>query len=196
MERIDVEQLTDSWFEAKAGIPSVSRFADFITPAKGDYSKSAVRYIARLIRETVSGPVHGYTSEAMMHGIVTEAEARAWYELKYDCDVEQVGLILNKGAAWSPDGRVAPKGAIEIKCPEPETHIMWLLNGGLPVEHKPQCHGALLIGELDWLDFVSYCPGYRSLVIRVVPNDYTAKVEKALAQFLEQYAAAKQKVLT
>ncbi|MEE9158952.1 MAG: YqaJ viral recombinase family protein [Gammaproteobacteria bacterium] len=216
MEVLELEQLTEDWFEAKAGIPSVSRFSDFITPARGDYSKSAIRYIARLIRETVSGPVHGYTSDAMMYGIATEAEARMWYELQYDCDVEQVGLILNKGAAWSPDGRVnevvkkvrgyseagdkplyshtQTKGAVEFKCAEEETHIMWLLNGGLPVEHKPQCHGALNIGELDWLDFVSYCPGYRSLVVRVVPDDYTKKVAAALETFLEQYQAAKGKV--
>lgn len=196
MEILDVPQMEEAWFEAKAGIPSVSRFSDFITPAKGDYSKSAVRYVARLIRETVSGPVHGYTSQAMMHGIATEAEARTWYELKFDCEVEQVGLVMNKGAIWSPDGLVgASPGAIEIKCPEPETHIMWLLNGGLPIEHKVQCHGALWVGDRFWIDFVSYCRGYRTLVVRVCPDAYTEKVAAALEKFLEQYAKAKEQII-
>jgi len=195
VERIEVEQLSDEWYAARCGVPTVSRFADFITPARGDYSKSAVRYIARLIRETVSGPVRGYTSAAMLHGIVTEDEAAAWYEFAHDCETEKVGLILNKGAGWSPDRLAGVKGAIEIKCPEPETHIMWLLNGGLPVEHKPQCHGAIIIGELKWLDFVSYCPGYKTLVVRVVSDDYTAKVGTALTKFLIQYSVARKEVI-
>ncbi len=186
MKRLDIEQGSDEWFQARLGIPTVSRFADFITPARGDYSKSAIRYIARLIREKHSGPVAGFQNAAMLHGIATEDEARSWYEFENDCVVEQVGLILSKGAGWSPDGLVG-SGGIEIKCPDEDTHIMYLLADVLPREYAPQCHGALFIGELVWLDFVSYCPGYPTFVVRVRPDDYTAKVGAALEKFLTEY---------
>ena len=189
MQRLDIEQGSDEWFEARLGIPTVSRFADFITPARGDYSKSAIRYIARLIREKHSGPVPGYQNAAMLHGITTEDEARSWYEFDRDCVVEQTGLILSKGAGWSPDGLVGT-GGIEIKCPDEDTHIMYLLGGLLPPEYKPQCHGALLVGELEWLDFVSYCAGYPTFVVRVVLDGYTEKVEAALSKFLTEYRDA------
>ena len=189
MKRLEGIQYEPWWYEARLGIPTVSRFDDFITPAKGDYSKSAIRYIARLIREQHSGPVEGYMNAAMMHGITTEDEARSWYEFENDCVVEQIGLILNKGAGWSPDGLVGT-GAIEIKCPAEDTHIMYLLNGGLPPEYKPQCHGAILVGELEWLDFMSYCPGYPTFVVRIVPDDYTVKVGVALEKFLTEHKNA------
>ena len=73
------------------------------------------------------------------------------------------------------------KALLEIKCPKPSTHVYWFLAGELPDKHRPQCHAALLLAERDWLDFVSYCPGFPALLLRVVPDDYTDKVAAALA---------------
>jgi hypothetical protein len=89
---------------------------------------------------------------------------------------------------------VKPSGAVEAKCPKAQTHVKWLMKGGLPDEHKPQCHGALVVGDLEWVDFISYCAGYRALIVRVVRDDYTAKVEKALQQFIQRYEAAKMRI--
>ena len=53
MRVIDCEQGTEGWFAARLGIPTASEFSDIITPAKGDYSASAPKYIARLIDDIV-----------------------------------------------------------------------------------------------------------------------------------------------
>ncbi len=198
MEVLNLEQGSPEWFEARSGIPTVSQFSRFVTPARGSYSAQARGYVADLIVETVEGPSEGMSSYYMERGIVLEEEARDWYAFDHDCMVQECGLILNDGVGWSPDGIPddAWKGGIEIKCPKPATHVKWLLEGALPDEHKPQCHGALIVGELEWLDFISYCPGYRPLLIRVTPDEYTEKVTTCLTRFLAEYEDAKKLILT
>jgi hypothetical protein len=60
-------------------------------------------------------------------------------------------------AGASPDGLVLP-GAIEIKVPKPETHLRWRDAGVVPPEHEPQCVGVIDACDLEWIDFVSFCP--------------------------------------
>lgn len=190
---VDCEQGDEVWIKNRLAIPTVSEFSRFITPAKGDLSKQADGYIADLIVESVDGASEHFQSHWMLNGTMTEQESLDYYAFDTGNKVERCGLILNKGAGWSPDGIVKP-GAVEAKCPKPSTHVKWLMKGGLPDEHKPQCHGALVVGELEWVDFISYCEGYRALIVRVERDDYTVKVEKALQQFLQTYEAAKMRI--
>lgn len=191
----ECEQLSEEWFALHLGRPSASQFHRFITPARGSYSAQAKGYIADLLVDEIEGRQGGFISADMERGILMEDEARSWYELRFDCDVQQVGAIENKGAIYSPDGLVGEPGAVEFKVPKTSTHIKWLLNGSLPDEHKIQCHAALLVAELEWIDFVSYSYVVKPLVVRVTPSDYTVKVGEALDKFLEQYETAKKKVL-
>lgn len=193
MQRIDCKQGSEEWLEARLGIPTVSEFSRFITPAKGDFSTQCDGYVADLIVEATEGLTDTYKSQWMEHGTLTEPEALDYYAFDTGRTVEKCGLILNKGAGWSPDGLILP-GAVEAKCPKSTTHVKWLMKGGLPNEHKPQCHGALVVGELEWVDFISYCEGYRALIVRVVRDDYTVKVEAALKRFLDYLDEAKYKV--
>jgi hypothetical protein len=195
MQILDIPQGEPDWFEARAGIPTASEFHRFITPARGQYAKQADTYIAKLIVESVLGPSEAMSTFYMDRGTVMEDEARSEYEFRLDCDVQVPGLILNKGAGWSPDGYMPDAGGgLEVKCPKPETHVKWLMADELPDEHRPQCHGAIIVGELAWLDFISYCPGFPLLLKRVVRADYTDKVEAALQRFLKEYHDAKQRI--
>lgn len=194
MQRLDLEQGSQEWLEARLGIPTVSEFSRFITPAKGDFSTQCDGYVADLIVEKKEGITERFKSHWMEHGTLTEPDARLWYTFDTGSAVEECGLILNKGAGWSPDGLVAPGGAIEVKCPKSQTHVKWIMKGGLPNEHKPQCHGALVVGELEWVDFISYCEGYKPLIVRVYRDEYTVKVEAALKRFLDYYEESKYKV--
>lgn len=195
MQRLDIEQGSVEWFEARRGIPTASEFGRIITAKRGDLSAQADSYIADLIVETIEyDPEDRFRSYWMDRGRLLEPEAADWYEFRFDTPLERLGLILNLGAGYSPDRVVGLKGAVEIKCPAPKTHVKWLLDGGLPDEHRPQVHGGLAIGELDWIDFVSYCPKYKPLVIRVTRDLYTVKVESALKAFLQQYKAAQLRI--
>lgn len=196
MQILDCDQGSPEWFEARAGLPTASQFHRFVTAARGDYSKQAQGYIADLLVEIVQGPSEAQSTYYMDRGSLLEDEARSWYEFEKDVDVSVPGLVINKGAGWSPDGfDVKWLAGLEIKCPKPSTHVKWLLDGKLPPEHKAQCHGALLIGELGWLDFVSYCPGFEPLVVRVEPDHYTECVDACLEQFLEDLNDAKSQII-
>ena len=194
MQTLDVPQGSEEWHAHRAGVPTVSEFGRFITPTRGDYSKQAAGYIAELIVESVEGPKQSIITPAMARGMILEPEARRWYEMHADTDVEQIGLILNKGAGYSPDGKL-PAMYLEIKCPEPKTHVSWLLSGELPNEHKAQVHGSMVVGEADACMFLSYCPGYRPLLLSAVRTAYTEKVEDALLRFNAELAEAKARVL-
>lgn len=189
---LNIEQGEPEWFEARRGIPTASAFGKIITPTRGELSTQSVGYIAELIAETLDyDPEEQCRSYWMDRGREIEPEARDWYAFRYNVEIQQVGIILNHGAGYSPDGLIDPNGAVEFKCPKPSTHVKWLLKGGLPNEHKPQVHSGLHIGELDWIDFVSYCPGFRPLVVRVTPDTYTKNVAAALRAFNEAYEHSK-----
>jgi hypothetical protein len=200
---LDHAQHSPEWYAARRGIPTASCFASIITPAKAQLSTGASGYIDELIDEIVrpEAPRGFGGNEHTERGNNLEPAARAWYSLQNDSDVRQVGLVLadDSSAGCSPDSLVEafgdPEGGLEIKCPDGPTHVGYLRAGKLPDKYKPQVHGSLVITGLPWWDFLSYCPGYKPLLVRVYPDDYTAKVKEALAQFLAEYAKAREIVI-
>lgn len=189
MNIIDHEQGTEEWLAARRGVPTASRFDRIITAKTGKVSAQASAYIAELIAQTIIEPEPMEPTEAMQHGIETEAAARAWYEFETGQAVQQVGLCMDDGGRFgaSPDGLIEPEGGLEIKCPQPATHTGYLLAKGLPDKYKPQVHGSLVVTGRAWWDFVSYCPGLPPLLVRVERDEYTAKVAEALDVFWGAY---------
>ena len=193
---LNLEQGSDEWLSVRRGIPTASGFASIITPKTGKLSAAADSYIAELIAETVTDEPGFEGNQWTERGHLLEPEARAWYEFETGHDVEEIGFILrdDKSAGVSPDGLIGGNGLLEIKCPKPSTHVLWFLSETLPDKHRPQCHAALLLAEREWLDFVSYCPGFPPLLVRVIPDEYTEKVAEALAAFLDKLEAAKVRI--
>lgn len=192
---LDCPQGEPEWFEHRRGIPTASCASKIITPRTGKLSASVDTYIAELIAEIAEGTEEITRSYWMERGILYEQEARDWYEFHTGAEVRQVGIVLNHGAGWSPDGLVGDDGGIEIKCPKSSTHIKYLLAGELPDEYRPQVHAGMWIGEREYIDFVSYHPMYNPLLIRVLSDDYTLKVGAALAEFSERFEDAKRRIL-
>jgi hypothetical protein len=73
-----------------------------------------------------------------------------------DCESFVVGFVSQDGFGCSPDGLIyqftgstvypnKPTHGLEIKCPSPETHIEWLLDGKLPDCHKLQVHASMIV---------------------------------------------------
>ena len=58
----------------------------------------------------------------------------------------------------SPDGMTESGEPVELKCPMPRTHLMWLAGGAVPKAHVMQCQGHLWVtgAAAGW--FMSYCP--------------------------------------
>ena len=183
MEVLMMEQRSEEWFKAKAGVPSPSCFDQIIT-TKGEPSKQRDKYLYRLAGEAVAGiKEETYTSLAMQRGTELEAEAKAFYELSQG-PVQEVGFIRHELCGGSPDGLVGDDGGLEIKCPLIHTHVEYLLKGKLPTTYFQQVHGYLFITGRKWWDFMSYYPGLKPLIVRVYPNDgWMSALKEELERF-------------
>jgi len=74
--------------------------------------------------------IESYQSDAMKRGNELEVDAREEYERIFGVEVKQIGWAeLDNGLIGiSPDGLVSDKHAIEIKCPEKQTHAAYILD--------------------------------------------------------------------
>lgn len=195
MRILDCEQRSPEWYQARRGLPTASEFGNIITPKKGEYATAAETYINCLIDELVRpGASEGFTGNRhTLRGEALEPEARDLYAFEFEVEPQQVGFILNDEGTLgcSPDSLIGNDGGLEIKSPDGPTHVKWVRAKGIPDEHKAQVHGSLIITGRQWWDFLSYCPGYDRLLVRVTPDDYTEKLRKHLDRFLKDYAEAK-----
>ena len=56
---------------------------------------------------------------------------------------------------------------LELKCPMPPTHLLWLARGGLPAQpHRSGASGKLWVSGREWCDFMSYHPQLPPLLVR------------------------------
>lgn len=204
MKRVDVEQGSPEWFAMRRGIPTASDFDEIVTAVKGDLSASSEGLINRLIDECVRPGEHeGFEGNRhTQRGNELEPTARAWFGFVTGLKVTPGGFITRDDgkAGCSPDGLIwtgcdysdwAIDAGLEIKCPDGPTHVGYLRGNALPAKYKQQVHGSMAITGLRVWHFVSYCPGYEPLVVRVVWDDYTDKVASALDRFVERLDAAK-----
>lgn len=197
MIRFDFAQGGPEWVAIRLGIPTASRFDEILTPAKLSPSKGAGKYRNKLLAEWLTGYSmdEGQDSMWMERGRELEPRARAWYELQYDCDVEQVGFILRDDGevGGSPDGLVGEDGGLEIKCPALHTHIGYMLNlETLEAEYRGQCQGLMYLTGRVWWDLLSFNPELPSVVRRVWRDDtYIAALVKALDVFCSDLDSCK-----
>ena len=154
-----MDQGSPEWFEARLGMVTASRIADvMMKPTTAGYQN----YRAQLVCERLTGQAtETFTSAAMQHGTETEPQARAFYELETGMDVIQVGFVPHPKLTWagaSPDGLVEGDGLVEIKCPQPATHIKTLTGAAIDRKYLLQMQWQMACTERDWCDFVSFCP--------------------------------------
>ena len=196
MEILDVEQGSEEWFLARRGLLTGSRFGKCITPARGALSASHLQVVAECVAEPLDPDSAGFSTYWTERGILMEEEARNWYEFHREVEVTPIGLVRGDGnLAFSPDGFVLDDGMIEVKCPKPSTHVRYLMDGELPPEYKAQVHGGLFVCEREWCDFISYCPGFKPLLIHVEADEFTATVGKILTEVSEKISTVRKEIL-
>jgi len=193
------EPYSREYWELKRGKASCSEFHRIITKVKWEFAEGATTYAQEIIAQDYDftyGIEEGYVSAAMRNGTAMEPESRRYYEMKRDCEVQRVGLVVSDCGrfAYSPDSLVEPDGAVELKNPTPAVHIKWLLAGVVPPEHLAQCHGGILIGERKWIDFCSYCRRLPPLIVRVYRDEKTEKLAEALEAFWKMLTEMRAKI--
>lgn len=200
-----LEQGTLEWLEARAGVPTASDFSDVIT-ASGKPSASADAYAARLI-DDIARPMAERDEEEQAaqfkgnrhteRGHAREPKARDWFRFVTGYDVRIAGFVLNDAQTLgcSPDSLIFADGSpiegLEIKAPEGKKHVLWMMGGKLPDEHKQQVHGSMVVTGFRAWHFLSECPGYKPFRVRVEWNEYTDTCAKLLGEFTERLAKAK-----
>lgn len=187
----DVDQGSEEWFAARAGIPTASEFSTVMASGKGGAdSKTRRTYMLKLAGEIITGEtVEGYTNAAMDRGHVMEPDARNMYALMTDAAPELVGFMRNGAKGCSPDALIGADGILEIKSKLPHLLIDILLRDEFPADHKAQCQGALWVAEREWIDIAVYWPKLPLFIKRAYRDEaYISTMSAAVDQFNDELA--------
>ena len=200
------EQRSDSWFDAKCGRVTGTRFKPLMS---GLTTKGFNDLVADVMAEIITGNVEPtYSNDIMQRGLDLEPEARKEYENINSAQVDKAGFITpdenNEFAEWvgiSPDGIIDSNFAfdqwqsmLEIKCPLAKTHLGYIAAGKLPSDYVHQVQGQLFVTGLDYCDFMSYYPGMKPFIIRVEPDkELFEKFSERLRIFIDQVKAGLEK---
>ena len=194
MRVIDCIQRSEEWDRLRAR-PTASNFGKFVTPTRGDYSKSATDYACQVIARRLGAYVEPPPSFWMEWGVENEPHALASFRANTGREVTEVGFVMPDNTddyGGSPDGLVGDDGLLEIKCPKPETLIRWHALG-LPNEHRPQIQGLLWITGRQWCDFWAWHPHLQPLLIHVEADlKYQVKISDCMALLLEEITRIEQ----
>lgn len=199
MEVFDaLEQNTEEWLRARAGMPTASMFSTVMAKPgpRGGQPKTRTTYLYKLAGEIITGePMKNWSNKYMELGHEMEPEARSMYEMIVGEEVQQVGFIKNGNCGGSPDALVGDDGIWENKNAEPHIQIERLLKGTLPTEHVAQCQGLMMVSQRLWVDFMSYCRGMPPLILRVERNErYIAELKIDVNNFVKELNALVEKI--
>jgi hypothetical protein len=196
----DVDQRSEAWVQLRRGLFTGSQAYHATRDRKrgtGELKERADlrrRMVAERLTTDYAFDAVPHKPQALQRGIDREPYALAAYEARTGVLVDLVGFISHDSimAGCSPDGIVGRiVGGIELKCPNPDTHLEYL-QGGVPEEYLPQIVHNLWITGAEWWDFVSWDdrfidPENRLYVVRVERSavDIAAYDTKALAFLAE-----------
>lgn len=176
MQVLHVEQGSPEWLAARLGIVTMSEVKTLLVNGRGPggFGAGAITYMHQLIGERLTGEIaEAFQGNAhTQRGHALEPMARELYGLATDeGPLQQVGIILNHGAGYSPDSLVGDVGLVEIKTKLPKHQVEVLLAGDVPEEHVAQCQGGLWLSEREWIDFISYWPGMPLFIKRLYRDE-------------------------
>jgi hypothetical protein len=192
----EAEQGSDEWFEERLGKVTASKVKEVV--ARNNYGKPYAGYydyIIQLAIERVTGKRKRFSSKYMEHGTEHEGPAAEHYEATFpERDVRECGFIEHGeiAAGASPDRLVDEDGTMEIKAPNSDTLIKYMismldkddpdyelvkmlnLKGNEWRFYYEQIQMQLWITGRKWCDFTVYDPDLpenAQMVIKRVPRD-------------------------
>ena len=181
----DLVQGSESWLKARSGIITCSCLNDVMAKGEG---KTRRTYMLKLIGEVLTGePSEGFSNKHTERGHEHEPWAADAYELRELVQIDRVGLILNHGIGYSPDGLVELDGLVEIKSKMPHILLEAIFSDKMPSEHVKQCQGGLWVSERDWVDFVAFWPKMPLFVKRVYRDEKLIEtMRQEVARFYDE----------
>lgn len=202
----DLEQNTVEWLELrKQCICTASKASSLLTPATLKIGVEAERMLKRRALRSFSQITYpdiekNFKSQQMEYGTEYEPFAKTDLEKLLGVDINTVGFITTVDGLWgcSPDGvsfadRLNPFG-VEIKCPEPLTHLHNLEKGEIPSEYEMQIHFSMAISQIKTWHYYEWVDGMKPLHIIIKWNEKTDKICKAIAEMSAKYLVIVEKV--
>lgn len=187
---IEGEQKTDEWHELRNGVDVTGSIAKKV---KGTGNAYLYEHLAMITTDRKPKDLSGI--EHVDRGNELEPVARKEYEKATKQKVRLVAFIKNDRYGISPDGLVMKskeeiiKKLVEIKCPDTNNHIRYILEKKIPAEHLDQIiHGFIVCDDVDEIDFVSYCPMFKFkplLIITARRSDLYVDIETTKIQYLK-----------
>lgn len=194
----ELQQKSWDWFKARAGKVTGSELGELIT------DKGAIRswasampnsYLHLKLAEKWRGePLQSFQGNQQTdQGVMSEDRARKHFASFLEADIATVGgLESDDGKLWcSPDGIIGETIGLEIKCPNADTHVGWLLAGEqVPEKHMLQVQfGLFLTGWKEW-QFLSWCQDMPQLAVTVEPDGETFEtIRESLGEFQTRFDA-------
>jgi hypothetical protein len=179
----ELQQKSWDWFKARAGKVTGSELKNLITDKlkiRSWASEMPNNYLHRKVAEKWRGEaLQSFGGNQQTdQGVIYEEQARNFFASLLESDIETVGGIESddKRLWCSPDGLIGESVGLEIKCPNADTQVGWLLAGGVPEEHVLQVQFSLWVSRFKHWWFMSYCKDFPHLAIAVEPDDITAAI--------------------
>jgi hypothetical protein len=195
---LEVDQGSEQWHKARAGVITASKFGDARARLKsgknaGDYTAAAKDYAFRVAVERISGePLdEGFETWQMKRGHELEPQARMEHEAVTGKFVDRAGFILTDDRVFgaSADGLIDVDGGCEYKCFIAPEKLRSIIIDDNTDDVIDQVMGCMWITGRTWWDFCLYCPALESTgnqlkVIHMVrDDDYINALEADLLEF-------------
>ena len=158
-----IAQGTPEFFEQRLGHVTASRMSDVLAKGKSGEAVTRQKYRMQLVAERITGLVaESFTSAAMEWGTEQEKFARIRYEADTGYFVDEAEFYTHPTIKWlgaSPDGLLNDTGGLlEIKCPNTQTHLGYMLDKKAPAVYINQMQTQMWVTGRAWCDFVSFDP--------------------------------------
>lgn len=196
------EQGSEEWLQERLGLATASRFYDITNWTKGTAPTTRnplgtpskpqatyYKYRNELLAERLSGKIKRFSSKPIEWGKNHEQDAADAYEQKTGNVLGTLGFIkhseLDAGASLDRDV-IGTDGCAEIKAPNTDTMIDYIINDNPPPQYYCQMQGQMWIANKQWCDFVTFDPALGEIFIKRIARDeeYIATMINRIEVFL------------
>lgn len=183
------EQGSTAWLQCRLGVITSSEIGDAIAGIK---TKTRNTYLCKLVAEVAAGMIEEINSKYMEWGKMHESAARASYEFKNNCVIDQTGLIFRDDTfreGCSVDGFIRGQNKVaEVKCPYNTTnYIKFLLNDDVKKEWALQCQHQMRCTGADVVDIIQYDPRMTVSPLHVLTFERDQKTQEMFDELIPAF---------
>jgi hypothetical protein len=198
------------WLAERKGVPTASEFAAFMVDQKSATARNALtKYLCGKLTDCMANDSFEQEAEDkaslfmdrdpwVQRGKYLEPIARKRLSEIIEAEIVDTGLCFHDSGefAASPDGLVVGGdewvAGCEIKCHNRKRHLLDVLTGTLPDDHKYQVHGCMVVTGLRQWHYFGFHPAQPHLHVVVEWDEFTDRLEAGLLAMADEKKCMKQ----